>query len=126
MQDPWWPGSPPPAGESAPVPSMPEGPAEPVQQGLPGILVPVLGLAWLACGPWFAAHADHFGPGMMPALLWTTTYPVAAVLQIWLAIRQVYRWRKGDFGARFRSWRLGPWLLAALGYIAMPIAIFLG
>lgn len=125
MHDPWWPGEAPQAREATPAAPATVADDTPAATGLPGVLVPVLALAWLAAGPWFGHHADHFGPGFAPMLVWMFTYPVVAIVQIVAAIAQLHRYRDGRFGSRFRAWRLTVWALAAVGYITLPIAAFL-
>lgn len=127
MQDPWWPGTPPPARDTTPTPPTPapREDADALPLGRPGILVPVLGLAWLAAGPWFGHHAAHFGPGFLPMMVWMFTYPVVAIVHVVAAIAQFHRYRDGRFGHRFRAWRLAVWALAAIAYVAVPVVAFL-
>lgn len=84
--------------------------------GLPAVWSPILGLFWLWCGLIFMKNAADFGFGFFPAMLWIFTFPLIAMFYVFMTIEKLWLLRRGEFGPRFRRWRMAFWVLAALVY----------
>lgn len=96
---------------------------QPREPGRPSVWFPLLGIAWLGAGPVFMDHADHFGPGFIPMLVWMATVPFAALIFPAAAITQCYRYKDGAFGAGFRAWRLASWIVAGGAHVIAVASI---
>jgi hypothetical protein len=122
MDDPWWPGFPPTKPQLRQVECGRDSPP-PAGAGSPSVWFPVLGIMWLASGPWFLDNASHFGPGFLPMLVWLATFPFAALVFPASAIAQYYRFKDGTFGVQFRVWRLAIWIVAGVSHVGAVVFV---
>lgn len=83
----------------------------------------MFGLMWLAAGFGFSQDMEHFGAGFLPFLFWFFMLPIGSLIFFSMSLLYLLRVESGDFGARFKWWRLVTWLLTGAAYGCVLILI---